>query len=179
MCIRDSYQTRQAQLQEFAVAYEERRLEIVARQSEVARVEAERGQAQTALAQAQGQLAQLRLRRDELSAETAPAGDEAPDEATIAARQEAVAAAQAESTRLLAARDDQSRARGAEIARLKELRRAARDAEGQLTRLRGELARQEERLAQIDRQAQSAIRLAPERVAGRLAALLRLSLIHI
>ena len=171
-------QTRQSQLQEFAVAYEERRAEIAARQSEVARAETQRAQSQTALAQAQGQMAQLRLRLEELSSENAPAEDGRPDEATIAARETAVATAQAEAARLLAGRDEESRARATEIARLKELRRTARDAEGQLNRLRGELARQEERVAQIERQSRGDIRLEPARVAGRLAALIRIPDAH-
>ena len=164
-------QTHQAHLQEFRTLFENRRTEIAARQAEVNRLESERRQAQTTLAQAQGQLEQLRVRLTELQSESEPSaiGDE--DFATLVA---SVAAARAEVIRLQAARNDETRARTADINRLKDLRRSLHDGEQQLNRMRNDLARQEERVAQLNRQAQRAIDLEPERVVGRLATLVQI-----
>jgi len=168
----------QSELHAFRAAYESRRAELVARQAEVSRIEAEQRRAQTALAQAEGQLAQLRFRLDELTAEPdTPEADPALDEA-VTALESTATAARNESIRLQAARNDETRARNADINRLKELRRATREAEQQLNRLRNDLARQEERVAQLNRQGQRDIRLTPDRVAGRLAALVRIPQRH-
>lgn len=170
-------QTHQSHLQEFRIAFEDRRAEIARRQAEVARLEAERRQSQTALAQAEGQLAQLRLRLEELTAAPEADGEAAPDD-ELAALESATAAAREEVTRLQTARNDESRARNADIGRLKEMRRAARDAEQQLNRLRNELARQEERVTILERQGQREIPLEPDRVVGRLASLVDIPATH-
>jgi chromosome segregation protein len=169
-------QTHQTRLREFRVAFESHRVEAAHRQSEVARLEGDRRRVQNALAQAEGQLGQLHARLEELTNETDPAaGDDAE---TLLRLEEAVASTRAEATRLTAARDEESRARGAEIARLKELRRTAREGENALGRLRADLSRQEERLAALDRRQGRAIPLAAERVAGRLASLIRIPAGH-
>ncbi len=166
--------THQADLQAFHVAFESRRSEIARRQAEIARIEAERRQAQTALAQAEGQLAQLRVRLDELGDEGELIDIDGNSAAPIATLESTVTAARDETIRLQAARNDQNRARGADIGRLKELRRSLRDAEQQLNKLRNDMARQEERVAQLNRQGQRDIQLEPQAVIGRLAALIRI-----
>ena len=167
-------QTHQASVQEFRVAFESRRAEIARAQSEIGRIENERRQAQTALAQAEGQLAQLRVRLEELAAETDPVEAGSDIEDSVATLESTAAATRNEVIRLQAARNDESRARGADISRLKELRRDLREAEQQLNKSRNDLARQEERVAQLNRQGQRAIQLEPEAVIGRLAALIRI-----
>ncbi len=175
---RNELQTQQSQLHTFRAAYESRQAELTARQADVSRIETERRRAQTSLAQAQGQLSQLRLRLDELAAEPDAPDAEPDDGEAIATLESTVVAARNESIRLQAARNDETRARNTEINQLKELRRAARDAEQQLNHLRNELARQEERVAQLNRQGQRDIRLEPDRVIGRLAALVRIPQQH-
>ncbi len=170
-------QTHQSRLQEFRIAFEGRQAEIARSRAEINRLETERRQSQTALAQAEGQLTQLRLRREELATEPEPAGD-APSDEALAALESDAAAARDEVIRLQTARNDESRARSADITRLKEMRRAARDAEQQLNRLRNELARQEERVAMLERQGQRDIPLEPERVVGRLASLVNIPATH-
>ena len=164
-------QTHQTRLNEFRAAFEGQRAERARRQSAVNRLEAEAWQAQTTLTQAEAQLTQLRERLAEQAA--APADDARTDDAAdgdALARLEAAAGeARAAVAERQAAREAESRARTADIGRLKELRRAARDAESELNRRRQEVARQEERVAQLDRQRQRAIALAPERVVGQLA----------
>ncbi len=169
-------QSHQQQLQAFRTAFEGRRAEIARRQSELSRLDGERRQAQTALAQAEGRLAQLRLRQQELAAEAEPAAEN--DDETTAAREATAAAARDELIRLQTQRNDENRARNADINQLKEWRRAHRDAEQQLNRRRNELARQEERVAQLERQAQRDIDLEPDQVVGRLASLLRIPRQH-
>ena len=167
-------QARQAHLNEFRTAYDGQRAEANRRQKEVERLENERRQTQTALAQAEGQLSQLRARLEELAAETAPDTSPPGDLATL---ESAVAAAREDVVRRQTARNDESRARTGDIGQLKELRRAARDDEQQLNRLRHELARLEERAALLGRGAQ-ALPLPPGRVIGQLAALIRIPDAH-
>ena len=173
-------QTHQTHLNEFRAAFEGQRAEKARRQSAVNRLEAEAWQAQTTLAQAEAQLAQLRERLAEQAAaptEGAPSDD--TTDADAPARLEAAAGeARAAVAERQAAREAESRTRNADIGRLKELRRAARDAESELNRRRHEVARQEERVAQLDRQRQRAIALTPERVVGQLAGLLRIPAAH-
>lgn len=171
-------QAHQTGLQEFRIAFEGRRAEIARAQAEVARVESERRQTQTTLAQAEGQLTQLRVRLEELTAETDPANAGSDITESVATLESTSTAARNETIRLQAARNDESRARNADIGRLKELRRALRDAEQRLNKERNDLARQEERVAQLERQGQRAIRLEPEAVVGRLAALIRIPKAH-
>ncbi|HRN67248.1 MAG TPA: chromosome segregation protein SMC [Promineifilum sp.] len=171
-------QAHQTGLQEFRIAFEGRRAEIARAQAEVARVESERRQTQTTLAQAEGQLTQLRVRLEELTAETDPANAGSDITESVATLESTSTAARNETVRLQAARNDESRARNADIGRLKELRRALRDAEQRLNKERNDLARQEERVAQLERQGQRAIRLEPEAVVGRLAALIRIPKAH-
>ena len=172
-------QTHQTHLTEFRAAFEGQRAEKARRQSAVSRLEAEAWQAQTALAQAEAQLAQLRERLAEQTAAPADALPSETDDAGALARLEtATAEARAALVERQTAREAESRARTTDINRLKELRRAARDAESELSRRRQELARQEERLAQLDRQRQRATTLAPERVVGQLAGLLRIPAAH-
>jgi len=167
-------QTQQAGLQEFRVAFEGRRAEIARAQTEISRIESERRQAQTALAQAEGQLAQLRVRLEELASETDPVDAGGGIAEAVATLEATSTTARNETIRLQTARNDEARARNAGIGRLKELRRSLRDAEQQLNKERNDLARQEERVAQLDRQGQRAIQLEPEAVVGRLAALVRI-----
>jgi chromosome segregation protein len=169
-------QSHQAHLQEFRVTYESRRMEIAGRRAEVTRLEAERHRAQTALAGAEGQLAQLRERLRELEIDPVEEGSDTGD--GIERLEEAAAAARQEATHLQAARDAEAQAGGAEIAQLKELRRIARDGDQGLNRLRHDLARQEERVAQLDRREHRALPLEPERVVGRLASLMRIPKRH-
>ena len=147
-------------LTEFRAAFEGQRAEIARRRAAVGRLEAEAWQAQTALAQAQGQLAQLRERlAEQAPADALPADENEADTAELAQLETVAAEARAAVTQWQTARESESRGRGAEIGRLKELRRAARDAESDLNRRRQELARQEERVALLDRQRQRAIPL--------------------
>jgi chromosome segregation protein len=169
-------QVQQARLQEFHIAFEVHRAEAAQRQNEVARLDGERRGAQNALAQAEGQLGQLRARLDELANESDLPGEDDPE--TLLRLEEVAASARAEAARLGAARDEESRARGADVARLKELRRVAREGENVLGRLRVDLSRQEERLAAIDRRQGRAIPLEVERVAGRLVSLIRIPAGH-
>ncbi len=167
--------TQQERARVFRAAFEVQREAIAQRQGDVARLEADQRRAQTALAQAEGQLESLRERLNELAAE--PDSDDAPDEAL--ARLESVAAAARDAAlRLQAARNDEGRARAAEIGRLKDLRRGVRDSESDLNRRRNDLARQEERTALLERQRQRAVPLARERVVGQLAGLLRIPPAH-
>ena len=162
-------QAQQTHISEFRAAYDGQRAEAGRRQKEVERLENERRQTQTTLAQAEGQLTQLRARLEELSAEAAP---DSPTHDT-AALETAVAAAREEVVRRQTARNDESRARAADISQLKELRRAARDEEQHLNRLRHELARLEERASLLGRGGR-ALSLPPQRVIGQLAALIRI-----
>ena len=171
-------QTHQAGLQEFRVAFEGRRAEITRAQTEISRIESDRRQAQTTLAQAEGQLAQLRVRLEELAAETDPVDAGGDIVEAVATLEATSTTARNETIRLQTARNDEARARNAGIGRLKELRRSLRDAEQQLNKERNDLARQEERVAQLDRQGQRAIQLEPEAVVGRLAALIRIPGAH-
>lgn len=177
LAARTELQTHQTQLQEFHAAFESHRASIERERAAVARVESERRQAQIALAQAQGQLAQLRLRLEELTSEPEPAGPN-DVEATLATLESAATAAQQETIRLQAARQAMNRGREADAGRLKTLRRTLRDAEQQLNTLRNDLARQEERVAQLERRGPRAIQLEPEAVVGRLAALIRIPRQH-
>ncbi len=170
-------QSHQSHLQEFRVTFEGRRTEIAARQAEVARLEGERQRNRTALAQAEGQLAQLRLRLEELTAEPEPAGD-APSDEDLAILESTATVARDELIRLQAARNDENRARSADVGRLKEMRRAARETEQRLNRMRNDLARQEERVAMLERQGQREIPLERERVVGRLASLIDIPAEH-
>ena len=171
-------QTHQTALQEFRVAFESRRAEISRAQADISRIEADRRQAQTALAQAEGQLTQLRFRLEELTTDSDPVEARDDVEPLIATLEAEAAAARNETIRLQAARNDESRGRGADIGRLKELRRDLRDAEQQLNKARNDLARQEERVAQLNRQGQRAVQLEPEVIVGRLAALIRIPKEH-
>ena len=171
-------QTHQAGLQEFRVAFEGRRAEITRAQTEISRIESDRRQAQTTLAQAEGQLAQLRVRLEELAVETDPVDAGGDIVEAVATLEATSTTARNETIRLQTARNDEARARNAGIGRLKELRRSLRDAEQQLNKERNDLARQEERVAQLDRQGQRAIQLEPEAVVGRLAALIRIPGAH-
>ncbi|MBP8949662.1 MAG: chromosome segregation protein SMC, partial [Candidatus Promineofilum sp.] len=179
LAAQNELQTHGTALTEFRAAFEGQRAEIARRRSAVGRLEAEAWQAQTALAQAQGQLAQLRERLAEQATTGAPPDDDNEAETATLAQLETVAAeARAAAGQLQAARDAESRARNADIGRLKELRRAARDAESDLNRRRQELARHEERVALLDRQRQRAIPLDAARVVGQLAGLLRIPPAH-
>ncbi|HEY1407871.1 MAG TPA: AAA family ATPase, partial [Promineifilum sp.] len=162
-------QAQQTALQEYRSASASHRTQITHWQREVLRHETERQQSRTALAQAEGQLSQLRERRAELGDVEQPDADAAGAGQDIRRLEEQVAAARAESTRLQAARSDESGARAAEISRIKEMRRSAKEAEQSLNRLRHDLARQEERAAQLDRRGQRAISLKSDGVRGRLA----------
>ena len=166
-------------LTEFRAAFEGQRAEIARRRAAVGRLEAEAWQAQTALAQAQGQLAQLRERlAEQAPADALPADENEADTAELAQLETVAAEARAAVTQWQTARESESRGRGAEIGRLKELRRAAHDADSDLNRRRQELARQEERVALLDRQRQRAIPLDAARVVGQLAGLLRIPPAH-
>ncbi|WP_374689600.1 chromosome segregation protein SMC, partial [Promineifilum sp.] len=169
----------QALVLTFRAAFEQQQAQITRWQAETTRLEAERRRAQTARAQAEGQLAQLRERLEELSAPPAPeAAPEAADEEALTRLQTMAAAARDEVIRLQGARHDEGRARSADVGRLKEWRRAARETEQELNRLRNELARQEERVAQLDRQRGRAVPLEPDRVVGQLAGLIRIPTEH-
>lgn len=170
-------QTHQSHLQEFRVTFEGRRTEIATTQAAVARLETEQQQNRTALAQAEGQLAQLRVRLEELAAEPESSAGASTDE-ELATLESTAAAARDELIRLQASRNDEARARSADIGRLKDMRRAAREAEQRLNRLRNDLARQEERVAMLDRQGQREIPLEPDRVVGRLASLMEIPDAH-
>jgi chromosome segregation protein len=170
-------QTHRVRLQEFRVAFESRQAEAARRQGEVVRLEEEHRHAQNALAQAEGQLVQLRIRSDELINEEEPAIEDDVQE-TLPRLEEAVGSGRAEAARLTAAREAESRVRGAEIARLKELRQTAWEGETLLSRLRADLSRQEERIAALDRRQGRAIPLAAERVIGRLVSLLHIPAGH-
>ena len=170
----DDLHAQQAHLQEFRTVFESRRAEIATRQAEVQRVEVEQRQTQNALAQAQGQLEQLRVRLGELRSDAEPVAIDGAADETIATLEATAGTARNEVIRLQSSRNDGNRARSADINRLKDLRRALRDAEQQLNRVRNDIARQEERVAQLNRQGQRAIDLEPERVIGRLASLVRI-----
>ncbi len=178
LAAQNELQTHGAALTEFRAAFEGQRAEITRRRAAVGRLEAEAWQAQTALAQAQGQLAQLRERLAEQGATDAPPDDDAATEAALGQLETVAAEARAAAGQLQAARDSESRARNADIGRLKELRRAARDAESDLNRRRQELARHEERVALLERQRQRALPLDAARVVGQLAGLLRIPAAH-
>ncbi len=171
-------QGHQSRLQEFRVTFEGQQTRIAKLRAEVDRAETERRQSRTAMAQAEGQLAQLRLRLEELTAESDQVGGvsstDAPTDDALAALDSNTAAARDEVIRLQTARNDENRARSADIGRLKELRHAAREAEQQLNKLRNELARQEERVALLERQRQREIPLESNRVIGRLASLVNI-----
>lgn len=164
--------TQQERAQSLRTAFEGQRAEIARWRGEVARLEAEQRRTETTLAQTEGQLGQLRERLAELSVDPGPGAGS--DDETLARLESLAGAAHDEVVHLQAARGNESRARGAEISQLKDLRRALRDAEAELNRRRNELARQEERVSQLERQRQRAIPLATERVVGQLAGLLRI-----
>ncbi len=174
LAARTELQTHQTQLQEFHVAFESHRSATAREQTAVAQAESERRQSQITLAQAQGQLAQLHLRLEELTNEPEPADPNDEIKAASATLESAAANAQQETVRLQASRQAINRSREADIGRLKTLRRNLRDADQQLNKLRNDLARQEERVAQLDRRGPRAIQLEPEAVVGRLAALIRI-----
>ncbi|MCA9866566.1 MAG: chromosome segregation protein SMC [Anaerolineae bacterium] len=174
LAARTELQTHQTHLQEFHVAFESHRAAIAREQAAVDRAESERRQAQIALAQAQGQLAQLRLRLEELANEPELVDPADEGKTTSVALESAATDAQQEVGRLQAARQTVNRNREADVGRLKSLRRGLRDADQQLNKLRNDLARQEERVAQLERRGPRAIQLEPEAVVGRLAGLIRI-----
>ncbi|MBP6015650.1 MAG: chromosome segregation protein SMC [Candidatus Promineofilum sp.] len=178
LAARAELQTHQTQLQEFHVAFEDHRSATAREQAAVAGAESERRQAQITLAQAQGQLAQLRLRLEELAGEPEPAGPDDGIKATTVSLESAATTAQQETARLQAARQTINRDREAGVSHIKTLRRNLRDGEQQLNKLRNDLARQEERVAQLERRGPRAIQLEPEAVVGRLAALIRIPRQH-
>ncbi len=165
----------QTRLTEFRAAFEGRRAEMARLQGDVTRLETDQRRAQTALAQTEGQVAHLRERLAELTAE--PERHDTPPDAAQAAAPAETTAARAVLNDLRAAREEQNRARAADIARLKQLRHSLREAESDLNRRRSELARHEERAALLDRQ-RGRVALAPERVIGQLAGLLRIPPAH-
>ena len=170
-------QEQQDRLNTFRVAFEGQRAAIARWQGETARLETEQRRAQTAVAQTEGQLAQLRERLEEFAGQDTEPVKEGQDEEL--AKLESIAAAARDGViRLQASRNEEARARGAEIGRLKELRRSIRDTETELNRRRNELARQEERVVLLEQQRQQAIPLAAERVIGQLAGLVRIPPAH-
>lgn len=171
-------QTHQSHLLEFRITFQGRQDEIAVLQKKVSRLEAERQRGQATLAQAEGQLAQLNMRVEELTTETEPAdtslGTDGLSDESVATLNMAIVAAREETIRLQGARNDENRERAADIGRLKEMRRGAREMEQQLNRLRNDLARQEERVSLLEKQGQREIPLQPEQIVGRLASMVEI-----
>jgi chromosome segregation protein len=171
-------QTQQTRMDQFQAAYQGQQTNITRIQDEIKRLENERRRTQTSLAQSEGQLIQLRERLDELAASDAGAASEEQEiaaleekrhhlENTTSTERQRLAGWQAE-------RAEAGRARQAGIARLKELRRAAQEDEQSISRLRSEVARQEERVASLERTYRRDLQLEPDRLVGQLARIIQL-----
>lgn len=168
----------QSRMEQFQAAYHGQQTTITRYQAEIKQLEAERQRFQTEIALSEGQIIQLRERLDELVTKDATGPDEEKESAALAEkRRQLDITLQNEGERLVALqaeRDATGRSRQAAIAELKELRRGAHEDEQALGRLRGEVARLEERVTTLERAYRRDLQVEPDRLVGQLARILRL-----